>query len=216
MYINLLDGLIKANQYKRNCYDQKEIITNQECICNKFYLIKNGVVKVSSITERGDEVILFVLSKGQVFGSNPIIDNSHINHSCESLNEETILYEFDIQHVRNYIKENHFKYRDILIALGNQYFQLERRIQTLTNNSAEHRLINALLEFMEKFESISDNNQSIIIDIPLNQEEISNYIRVTRVTINKIINKLKKDLLIESNQHKIILKKSFFDYQKGF
>ncbi|RKN16281.1 Crp/Fnr family transcriptional regulator, partial [Aquimarina sp. AD1] len=105
---------------------------------------------------------------------------------------------------------------DILIALGNQYFQLERRIRTLTNNSAEQRLINVLLEFMEKFESISDNNQNIIIDIPLNQEEISNYIRVTRVTINKIINKLKKDLLIESNQQKIILKKGFFDYQKGF
>ncbi|MHA7057180.1 Crp/Fnr family transcriptional regulator [Aquimarina sp. M1] len=216
MHINLLDGLIKAVKYKRNHYNQKEIITNQEYICNKFYIIKNGVVKVSSLTEKGDEVILFVLNKGQVFGSNPIIDNSYINYFCESLNEETILYEFDIQQVRNYIKENHFKNKDILIALGKHYFQLERRIRTLTNNSAEQRLINVLLEFMEKFESISDNNQNIIIDIPLNQEEISNYIRVTRVTINKIINKLKKDLLIESNQQKIILKKSFFDYQKGF
>ncbi|WP_299311353.1 Crp/Fnr family transcriptional regulator [uncultured Aquimarina sp.] len=216
MYINLLDGLIKADQYKQNHYTQKETITNPECICNKFYIIKNGVVKVSSLTEKGDEIILFVLSKGQVFGSNPIIENSYINYFCESLNEGTILYEFDVQYVKKFITENHSKYKDILAVLGNQYSHLEQRIRTLCDNSAEQRLINVLLEFKEKFESISDNEENIIIDMPLNQEEISNYIRVTRVTINKIINKLKKDLLIESNQEKLILKKSFFDYHKEF
>ncbi|WP_271767703.1 Crp/Fnr family transcriptional regulator [Aquimarina algiphila] len=214
MCFELFDILIKAEQYKRCFYCQKEIIKTPEYLDKKIYLIKNGIVKISSITEHGEEIILVILTTGEVFGASLIFENPHLNYICESINEETILYEFDMACIQKIIKKNCNINQDFLHIIGTQYFELERRIKILTDSSAEQRLINVLIEFKNKFENLSDNEENIIIHLPINQDELSNYIRTTRVTTNKIINKLKNNFLIEYHQKTITLKKDFFKYYK--
>ncbi len=214
MYHKLFDILLKSKKHKCNSYSEKEIISDSEYDYKKVYLIKSGVVKISSLTEQGEKCILILLTLGQVFGANLILERYHENYIFESLNDQTVLYEFDIGHVKKVIKKHPKIQNDLLLILGEQYLEMQKRINTLSNNSAEQRLINALKEFKDKFGYSLDHEENVIIHMPLNQDEISNYIRTTRVTTNKLFNKLKNMLLIEYRQKSITLKKEFFEHYK--
>ncbi|AXT59784.1 Crp/Fnr family transcriptional regulator [Aquimarina sp. AD10] len=214
MSLELFNILIKSKEYRRSYYCEKEIITASEYYDKKIYLIENGIVKISRLTEQGEEMILVILTSGQVFGANLILEEFHPNYICESLNSETVLCEFDIECVKRVIEKDQHTEFDLLSIIGKQFSEMERRIKVLCNNSAEQRLVDVLKEFKDKFDHLSDNEENIIIDMPLNQDEISNYIRTTRVTTNKLINKLKNNLLIEYQQKNIMLKKDFFKHYK--
>lgn len=214
MNFELLNMLIKTGKYQSSTYYQNEIITSTKYRSNKIYLIKDGVIKIGCFSEEGEEIILILLTKNQVFGTNSIFKDYCSYYIYESLSEKTIVYEFDINIIQKTIENNQNFYKDFLLILGEEYSELENRIRILQIRSAELRLIKVLFEFKEKFECPSLNSEKIIINSPFNQNELSHYIRVSRVTTNKIINKMINNFLLEYRNKVIILKKSFFDNYK--
>ncbi|WP_024769341.1 Crp/Fnr family transcriptional regulator [Aquimarina macrocephali] len=215
MCFELLNILVKNDQYNCNIYYQNEVIKSTGACSKKIYLIKNGVMKIGCFTDQGEEVVLIILTKNQVFGASSIFIDFCSYCIYESLSEETKVYEFDKNIIQKAIKKNPDLYKDFLSILGKEYQEYENRIKTLQIQSAELRLIKVLFEFKEKF-GCPYNSEEIIIHSPLNQNELSNYIRVSRVTTNKIINKLNSNLLLEYSNKSIIIKKSFFDNYKQY
>ncbi len=215
MNLELLDILIKKEKYTCKFYKQNEIIKNNKCFSEKIYLIKEGVVKICSMTTNGEEIIPVLLAKNQIFGADIIFGNTYSLFYSESLSSKTKIYEFEINDIYNIIKNNNSLYKDLLCILDLEYSELEKRIKTLQIRSTELRLINAIIEFKEKFEYSSDFlNETIIINSPFNQDELANYIRTSRVTTNNLINGLKNRALINYQKKNITLKKSFFNYYK--
>lgn len=215
MNLELFDILIKKEKYTCKFYKQNEIIKNNECFSEKIYLIKEGVVKICCITNNGEEIIPVLLAKNQIFGTDIIFGRMYSLFSSESLCAKTIIYEFKINDIYDVIKKNNFLYKDLLYILDLEYSELEKRIKNLQIRSTELRLINAIIEFKEKFECSSDFlNETIIINSPFNQDELGNYIRTSRVTTNSIISGLKNRSLINYQKNNITLRKSFFNYYK--
>lgn len=211
---NFIYDLIASNHRNNNYYSEKEIITYRMNFAKKIFFLKNGIVKISTILENGDEVILLILTSGDFFGSQPMIDSFFNDYKYTALRNHTEITALNMIYTQDIWKKNESIKLDFLVILGRQYKELETRIKTLSLRNAEQRLINVLLEFKTKFGHSIDKNNNIIIFVPLNQDELSNYIRVTRVTINKLINKLKRNLLIELQCDRLILKKEFFEYYR--
>jgi CRP-like cAMP-binding protein len=211
MCFELLNILIKTGQYECSVYYQNEIIKSTGSCSRKIYLIKNGVMKIGCYTDQGEDVILIVLTKNQVFGASSIFIDFYSYYIYESLSEETMVYEFDKSIMQKVIKGNQNLYKDFLSIVGKEYQEYENRIKTLQIQSAELRLVNVLFEFKEKFGYTSDNLGKVIINCPINQNELSNYIRVSRVTTNTLINKLINNQILEYKNKIIVLIKSFFD-----
>lgn len=216
MLLKSLNALIPKDQKQSNHYSKKEIIVQGTSFYKKIFYIKNGAVKISSYTKNGEEIISLVLTTGQFFGAKPMIDNFHFYYVCEAQKDNTEVQEFDITNLQDLVYDKIFGNIEFLRILGNQYIELEKRINTLYLRNTEQRILNMLMEFKDKFDHKLDHQENIIIDMPLNQEELSNYLRVTRVTINKIMNKLKRKRLIKSDQNTITLTKKFFEYYKSF
>ncbi|MBW1296078.1 Crp/Fnr family transcriptional regulator [Aquimarina litoralis] len=216
MSLTSLNTLILENQGSANHYRKKEIIVHGTHFYKKVYFIKNGIVKISSITKNGEEIIPLLLTSGNFFGAKPTIDCFYFDYTCEAYYSHTEIQEYDLTFFQKIIIDNKINDQDFLGIFCKQYKELERRIKTLYIRNAEQRLLNVFVEFKDKFDYQLDSKNNIIICMPLNQEEMSNYIRVTRVTINKIINKLKRNLLIESDQNTLTLTKKFFEYHKSF
>ena len=57
---------------------------------DKIYLIKRGVVKISTLTDAGKEIVLAFLHPGDVFGELAVVDSSPRDHYAE-IHEDALI-----------------------------------------------------------------------------------------------------------------------------
>ena len=55
---------------------------------DRIYLIKRGVVKISTLTEEGKEIVSAFLHPGDVFGELAVVDGSPRDHYAEIYEDE--------------------------------------------------------------------------------------------------------------------------------
>jgi len=109
--------------------------------------------------------------------------------------------------------QSDYKYQKDLFFLWNeQYLYVERRIRLLKIKSIPLRLV-AFLHYLniQMGEDYAIKGDRILGKI-ISQEEISDYIRANRISVNYAISYLKKRFMIDFFGKKIILKKGFFEY----
>ena len=71
----------------------------------------------------------------------------------------------------------------LLQVIARRLSQTENLAQNLATNDAEVRIAFMLLELGEKYGITS--NQGLQINLPINREEMANYVGVTRETISR-------------------------------
>lgn len=99
----------------------------------------------------------------------------------------------------------------ILEVLHDRLKNLEGLIQNLGTKDVETRIASMLMGFAGDFGVESDDG--IIIDLPLNREEMANYIGVTRETISRKLTSLQDEDAIEliGTKRLIIKNKAYFE-----
>ena len=51
---------------------------------DRIYLLKRGVVKISTLTDDGKEIILALLRPGEVFGEESVLEDAPRDHMAEA------------------------------------------------------------------------------------------------------------------------------------
>ncbi|WP_103864201.1 Crp/Fnr family transcriptional regulator [Aquimarina sp. I32.4] len=215
MSLELLNILKSNGAYKSTSYTKNEAIIHKGDIATHLYVIINGSVKISCLHRNGQEVILVLLNQNQTFGGNGAFHDLDTNYIFKSVIETTVIEIYCMDDIYEMIKKNHNLQRELFRIWGEKYTMLEQRIRVLNIKSTLLRFIEVLMEFKEKFGYSCPDTNEIIINSPLDQEGIANYIRTTRVSVNTIIHQLKYASLIEYEKQKIVLKNDFFEHYKS-
>lgn len=207
--LKLIKMLVEKNYYKEKIYGIEEFEISDSKLASSFFLIKKGHISINEISEKGENLILRLVSEGQTYGGVYFLKSKNFSY-IKALAEETIIYEFSMETILKIIQTDYCYQKDLFKAWYNQHAILENRNELLKLKSVSSRLIGLLFRFNNQigcdFNTIGDR----IIVTPLNQEEISNFIRTNRMSVHSILRKLKDDLLIDYFKDRIILKKSFF------
>jgi CRP/FNR family transcriptional regulator len=69
---------------------RREVLYFPGDVGDRIYLLKRGVVKISSIREDGREVLLALLRKGEVFGEEAVLDEGPRDHIAEAYEDALI------------------------------------------------------------------------------------------------------------------------------
>lgn len=77
------------DSHEFNFYKKNDYIYFEEDNADKVYLINYGKVKIGYITEDGEEVIMAILSKGEIFGEKAILGEEKRNEFAQALDKET-------------------------------------------------------------------------------------------------------------------------------
>ncbi|WP_299439486.1 Crp/Fnr family transcriptional regulator [uncultured Aquimarina sp.] len=202
-----MNVLIKNGHYKKRTYNKAEVILPKARSSDKIYYIKKGYIKASYISEKGYETIAIILIKNQVFGINIYFYSTYSYFSYSSIND-SVIYEFEVENLSK------LKNTDTclipLLLLGEEYFEMEKRIRILNLRCAKKRLALSLIELQEKLSCLSSSSNHDDINYPFNQNELADYTRTSRVTTNNFLNEFKKKSLLEYKNQHLFLKKDFF------
>lgn len=149
------------------------------------YIILNGTVKVCVDQEDGTEVIIAILSAGDVVGEMSPLDNDGRSASVVTIEESTLLW-MDRADFCLYLQTVPCIAYNLARILTKRLRAANEQIQALATREVEGRVARQLLAFADQHGKMSPSGD-IAIPIRLTQSDIAGLVGATRESINKII-----------------------------
>ena len=211
--INLFNILCphKFKEYKDshsfNEFGKNDYIYFEDDASDKVYLVNSGKVKIGYITGEGEEIVMAILSKGEIFGEKAILGEEKRNEFAQAIEKNTSICPITSDEMMDLLRKNKEFSLKIYKFIGFRFKKLERRLQLLLFKDSKTRLKEFLKELGDDFGYINKISGEIVIKHPYTQKDMASLIGTSRPTLNILLNELKEDGFLLFSRGEIILKK---------
>ncbi|WP_299669995.1 Crp/Fnr family transcriptional regulator [uncultured Polaribacter sp.] len=158
---------------------------------NGIFCIKDGVCKVSKMSENGRNQIISLIQRGDLLGERSLISDEVSNLSAVALNDMEVCFIPKEEIIRDLQRNNAFSMsvlRDLATSLKNA----DNLIVDMAQKTVKQRLAETLLYLHTKF----DTNSEGAIDIQLSREDFSNIIGTATESAIRLLSEFKKKKII--------------------
>lgn len=186
------EELIRISGCKTSKYIKKgEPIFEEGERINGVYCIKDGICKVSKMSENGKNQIVNLVQKGDLIGERSLISDEVSNLSAYAQSDMEICF-IPREEILKDLEKNPAFSLDVLKRMANSLKNSENLIVDMAQKSVKQRLAETLLNLHEKFGKSEDGT----INIQLSREDISNIIGTATESAIRLLSTLKKDKII--------------------
>ena len=195
--INRLPQLVK-NQ-RKVFFKKGEDPLNSLNTSRYFYFILSGKIKIFQIDFNSPkEQTLYLLSRGDMFDVVSLLDGSQREQLSEVL-EDSEMVQMPIEDVKNMILQDN-NFRQLFYAyLASQLKSMEDLAISLSFYDVYQRV----LQLFSKFTYMKDNKPVLAVIDNLKNEDIASMVGTVRKVVNRSLQTLKKDGVIELSRKKI-------------
>jgi CRP/FNR family transcriptional regulator len=195
-----LDALARAAW--RQVYQRGQEVFSQGSRANKMFLIKAGRVKLSKITEDGDELTLDIRKAGDFLGENMLLEDTNYPLTATCL-EDTLVCGFTKQDFEKLVLDHPLIGLQVIKNLSKRIDWLTSRVGSLSFTNLEDRLYNVLTQFAQEHGIKSQKGSAI--QFPLTHEELGFLVGAHRVSITRAMKALKESGKIIQEGRTLIL-----------
>ncbi len=195
---------------------QREFKKNQMILCEEetsefMYIILDGKVKISRLGKEGKETILSMHGKGEFFGELSLIDGKTAPASVVAV-ENSMVAIISKNHFHSLLYTQRKVLENLLMILCSRLRESWQKIEMLNFNDASQRLkmlLNILAEtYGEK------TPEGTILHVRLIHQDMADMTGLTRETVTRVLDKLKKNGEIDTLESKYIrLNPEFYSIQ---
>lgn len=166
------------------------------------FFIQSGAVKTFKVDKNGNEQIMNILHEGEMFPHIGFFDESPYPATAEVIQKAELLL-IPINDFENLMLSHPQIAVKMMKIMSQKISTLTQRIQTLISQDILHRVVFSLIRLA--LESGKQNRNKVFIDIPITNRDFANMIGSTRETVNRVLNQLKKENLIDFNRNGILI-----------
>lgn len=175
----------------------------EECL-EHFFVILEGRVKISQINfENGKEQILYLLSKGDMYDVVSLLDGKSHENIAMALDDVKLLV-FPIELFREWIETKPSFNRLFFPYVAKQLRNVENLASDLSLYDTTTRLVKLIARNIEQ----EGDKQTLKLINNLSHEELANLIGTVRKVLNRNLQALKKEGLIDIKRKEIYIKDS--------
>lgn len=182
-------------------FSKGESIFSPEQLCQKFFFVLEGRIKVSQVNlDDGKEQTLKILTTGDMYDVVTLLDKNIHENLLYAIDSVKIIV-FPIEIVREWMYKDPNFNKLLFPYIAKQF----REMEELALDLSFHDTFKRLLKLISK--NINHSNPAklnLIHDLP--HEEIASLIGTVRKVLNRDIQKLKKDGIIDVKRKNIEIK----------
>ncbi len=167
---------------------------------DQLFLLKVGVVKISTSAADQQETILAFLYPGDIFGELAMIEDSPRDHLATA-HEDVVLCALSRDLLLRMAHETPALGYQITKVMGLRLKRFRTRIEELLYKSAHARIAHTLLDLASDY-GIPDN-EGILVPLRLNQADLGNLVGLARETVNTVLQDFKQRGLVEAGRRNI-------------
>lgn len=188
--------LILKNAKIINCKKDQNLFFEEEK-AEKFYIILEGLMKLTKIDTDGNEAIIRITESGSLCD----IFSDNFPYSAIAI-KNTILLAISLKDFMDLAIKNNFLMRNILLEISQQNKALISQINSLKIGDGKEKIGQFLLET-----SIKEGKKNKNINLEFSKNEIASYLGMRLETFSRILHQLKNEGEILVKKNKIILTK---------
>jgi CRP/FNR family transcriptional regulator len=188
-------------------FEPNEVILLEEQTADFMYLVYSGRVKAVKISASGKENILAIHEKGEYFGEMALLDGKTAPATVIAM-EKAVIALIGKADFERYVAEHREVQKAIILLLCSRLREAWSMIQVLTSAGAERRVRAILGQIGAHFGQAGP--AGTLITMRLTHQDIAEYASVSRETVTRFMDKLKRSGEIERpGRWSILLKPGF-------
>lgn len=195
-----IDALCILNRFKKSKKNERVEFPFSEK--ERIYFIKKGVIKLIRITEEGEEVLIDILQKGDIFGDINLEKTTDDNTYFQVVSDEAIFCTFYRDKLEEIISKKPDFALNYIKFIGFNFQKIQNSYKNILFKDARTRLLLLLNMIIEK-EGITST--SFTLPNYLTQKDLSQLICTTRQTIITLFKELENEELLTYSQKEIII-----------
>ncbi|HDH53333.1 MAG TPA: Crp/Fnr family transcriptional regulator [Nitrospirae bacterium] len=184
-------------------YKNNETIFIEGDPSDKFYLVGEGSVKILKHTLMGKDIILEVMSPGDIFGGVAVLDKKPFPASAQAM-ESTTVIRISRRNLIKIMEEHPILKLEIVKYFSDKLRDAHEMLKNIATERVEKRVAALLLKLSEKV-GVEDGGYRKI-DFPLTRQEISEMVGTTVETCIRTMSKFQKNGMIKSSNGRISIK----------
>lgn len=166
------------------------------------YHLSQGKVKISITSDEGKDVIIRIISPGELFGHRSVFTGQHYCATATAIEVSTVCF-IEKEHILDIVNRNssigNKIIKSLAIALGNS----EHKVASFPQRNVFERVCETLLLLKENYGQEVD--QKIKLNIKLKRSELASIIGTSAESLVRTLSDLKRENIIELKGKNIII-----------
>jgi CRP/FNR family cyclic AMP-dependent transcriptional regulator len=158
------------------------------------FFIVEGLVKTFKTDENGNEYIMSFLQPGEMFPHTGFFDPHPYPATAEAI-VDTRLLAIPVAAFEQLIGDSPLIAIKLMRVMSGKIRELQEKVQELTGQDVQDRVIAFLIKLADNYGQRKEGR--IQIALPMTNQEFANTIGTTRETVNRLINQLRKEQILE-------------------
>lgn len=204
MFADLRDEILEKifSLMQKRLYKRNNMILMEEDVGDTLFILNQGSVKITRMSDDGREVILSILGDGDFFGEMSILDGESRSANVIALedSEVFVLKRGDFLD----LLETHPKIAIALLQeLAIRLRRSDQQIEGLSLSDAENRIAMSIIHLAEDL-GVIKLGQVIIDNLPF-QQDIANMAGTSRETVSRMLKLLERKGWIQRKGRQLII-----------
>lgn len=166
------------------------------------FFIQGGTIKTYKVDKDGNEQVMSLLQKGDMFPHIGFFDDSPYPATAEVIQKADLLV-MRIDDFDQLLMEKPQIAIKVMKMMGRKILQLQERLQELISSDVFRRVIHMLLRLAEEYGE--KRNDGVYIGLPMTNRDIANMVGTSRESVNRTLNQLRKENLLEIDRKGILI-----------
>ncbi|SDW15854.1 transcriptional regulator [Alicyclobacillus hesperidum] len=154
------------------------------------YFIRRGLIKTFKVDDEGREHIINILGRGSMFPHVGFFQDTPYPATAEAM-ESSILLSIRCRPFDQLLTEKPEIARKVMRVMGERILLLQSKLQELASYDSHDRVIALLRHFAEEYGE--PHADGIHVKLPITHGEMANMIGMTRESVNRIWNQLRRE-----------------------
>lgn len=168
-----------------------EVIFEEGEAINGIYCVKDGICKLSKLSENGKDQIVKMVVKGQLIGQRSLITDENSNLQATALNDMEVCFIPKSEIIADLQRNPKFSF-DVLKDMAHDLKEADDIIVNMAQKSVRQRLAETIIYIHDSFGTNPDGTLSVL----LSREDFANIVGTATESAIRVLSQFKKEGLI--------------------
>ncbi|MFY0713138.1 Crp/Fnr family transcriptional regulator [Seonamhaeicola sp. NFXS20] len=188
------DELVRISACKTSKTIKKgQVIFEEGEMLNGVYCVKDGICKLTKLSENGKDQIVKMVVKGDLLGQRSIISEERSNLQATALNDMEVCFIPKSEILSDLQKNPNFTF-DVLKDMAKDLKESDDVIVNMAQKSVRQRLAETLIYIHDSFGVNPDGTLSVL----LSREDYANIVGTATESAIRVLSQFKKENLIST------------------
>jgi len=170
-----------------------EVIFEEGESLNGVFCVRDGICKLTKLSENGKDQIVKLVVKGELLGQRSIISDERTNLRATALNDMEVCFIPKAEIMKDLNNNTNFS-MDVLKHMAHDLKEADDIIVNMAQKSVRQRLAEALVSINESFGTNADGTLSVL----LSREDFASIVGTATESAIRVLSQFKKEGLIST------------------